>query len=299
MMSKLVQVGVLGASFMVSSCFANCISEFKPSLDSREVTLAYWSKTPTKYYLQQPATTPNQQCATTFKEVVAYLKQNYRKQSAELPWVTVGWNYLALNKQEVYNPLMRLTPTKLNRDYSDFAADPNLTKTGYWVSNNLKYTPISIVNQQYGCYEYSEMTNVTGTAHPSNQRGLACAKAGNQELLHLGASVEESSVVSALVHDPYFMAKLGSAKLKPIVNLQQLAALMAQSSDDELACYADNLSLTDTSFAITSLNADATLNLKLGLNSDYAACSSLLRIIELKHVKAKLPMQQVISAAKL
>lgn len=273
---------------------ATCLDKFNPYFSNYQANIVYQSTTPQSYLIQTPSGDSKTQCRIAFTTLQNYLKQQYQHNNKHAE-IKQGWNYLALNNQVIYDFLATISPQQMKTAYADFTDNP---KQKFEVSNQAKYTPISIFNNKYACYSYNLFTMATGAAHPDTQIGLSCISITNKEPLTLADVSLEKPIVTQLVQTNYLSQLLTKAKIKPttITTFAQLQNAIEKINDDELSCYGGTLTMNDSSFAISKLNSDGSINLKLGLNSDIGACSSMYREIELTNIKPKLKITQLISA---
>lgn len=292
---KLITLLMLGGYASMSTA-DDCINKLKPDFDNYQINLTYQSKKPQIYLLGKSSTAHKNLCSVTFSQLQGYLKQNYLKSAAHISALQIGWNYLALNNQIIYAPLNQLSPEQMQKDYADYVDNP---QQSFEVSNQLKYQPISIVNNRYGCYSYQQLTVASGAAHPAQGQGIACVIAGkNSSQLTFKDLFNEQQLVSKLVQSSYISSALRAAGIKPatITNFSQLQDAIDKTNNDELNCYGGNLTMDDSSLALTQLNTDGSVNIIIGLNSDIGACSGMYREITLSNLKPKLKITQIIVA---
>lgn len=292
-----IKFAMLGIGLFTTASYADsCINKLKPYFDNYQINLTYQSKKPQVYLLGTPSTADRDRCAVSYSQLQKYLQQTYLKSASRLATLQIGWNFLALNKQVIYAPLNQLDPQQMQRDYADYVDDP---KQSFEVSNQLKYQPLSIINNRYGCYSYQQMTIATGAAHPAQGQGLACVLAGKNTIqLTFKDLFSEKQLVTKLVQNSYFSSILSpaSARSAAINSFSQLQNAIDKVNNDELSCYGGNLTMDDSSFALTHLNSDGSINIKIGLNSDIGACSGMYREIELKNLTTKFKITQIIAA---
>lgn len=292
-----IKFAMLGIGLFTTASYADsCINKLKPYFDNYQINLTYQSKKPQIYLLGTPLTADKDRCAVSYSQLQKYLQQTYLKSAPRLAILQIGWNFLALNKQVIYAPLKQLDPQQMQRDYADYVDNP---KQNFEVSNQLKYQPLSIVNNRYGCYSYQQMTVATGAAHPAQGQGLACVLAGKNTIqLTFKDLFSEKQLVAKLVQNSYFSSTLSPTMTKPatISSFSQLQDAIDKANNDELSCYGGNLTMDDSSFALTRLNKDGSVDIKIGLNSDIGACSGMYREIELKNLTPIFKITQIIAA---
>lgn len=273
---------------------SDCIENFKPYFDNYTVNLSYKSDKRWSYYVQDQKGDTNGECKTSYKKIEKYLESNYAKKGVNHPEISIGWNYLAINKQVVYDFMSWITPKKIKENNDDILQNSDF-KT-YTVTNQAKFQPISVVNNSYACYFHQQFSMATGMAHPFNINELKCSLAGEDDQLSLGQIANESDIVSGLLKTDYIKSAFIKAKasVNGINSYKTLSDKLLVIDNDELGCIAQTISANDTSFAITTLNPDGSINLKLGLNSDMSVCSSIYHEVELFNLKPKIKITQVL-----
>ena len=275
----------------------DCLPQFHPLFVNQKVNFSYHSDKPKDYYVQNATADTKGQCKTTFKDLQEYLNTNFKKAGKRHPEISLGWNYLAIDQEVVYNYLLEISPTKLKINNDDILQNSDFKR--YIATNQAQFQPRSIFNKEYACYYHQQYSMVTGMAHPFYINELACTKAGNEQRLSLGQITEESEVVSKLLHTDFISNAFIRAKVATtgINSYMLLNDIMTNSGNDELGCIAPTLNADDTSFALSKLNPDGSINLVLGLTSDIAVCSQIYHEVQLTNIHPKFKITQLVESA--
>jgi len=288
---------MLGLATSLTFANADCFSKYKTQFDSKQIMLAYISSQPKQYFVGLPTDDESQLCNTTYKEIEQYLTKNYRKNSNNESGVVTSWNYLAINNKVVYDFLATITPAEIKADnddllkYSDFKS--------YTADNQAEYRPVSIVNDQYGCYYHQQFSMTTGMAHPGVVNELICTQAGNpSNALKIQQVAAEQQVVKQLLQtkelkNSFAKLKINTAKIS---TYSQLGNALSNSNDDQLGCIAGTINGNNTGFSIDKLNSDGTIDITMGLNSDISACSSIFIPVTLTKIKPLMKISKVVTA---
>gem|GEM_PF-5883653 len=296
-MRKLNYLLMLGLATSLTFANADCFSKYKTQFDSKQIMLAYISSQPKQYFVGLPTDDESQLCNTTYKEIEQYLTKNYRKNSNNESGVVTSWNYLAINNKVVYDFLATITPAEIKADnddllkYSDFKS--------YTADNQAEYRPVSIVNDQYGCYYHQQFSMTTGMAHPGVVNELICTQAGNpSNALKIQQVAAEQQVVKQLLQtkelkNSFAKLKINTAKIS---TYSQLGNALSNSNDDQLGCIAGTINGNNTGFSIDKLNSDGTIDITMGLNSDISACSSIFIPVTLTKIKPLMKISKVVTA---
>ena len=288
---------MLGLATFLTFANADCFSKYKTQFDSKQIMLAYISSQPKQYFVGLPTDDESQLCTTTYKEIEQYLTKNYRKNSNNESGVVTSWNYLAINNKVVYDFLATITPAKIKADnddllkYSDFKS--------YTADNQAEYRPVSIVNDQYGCYYHQQFSMTTGMAHPGVVNELICTQAGNpSNALKIQQVAAEQQVVKQLLQtkelkNSFAKLKINTAKIS---TYSQLGNALSNSNDDQLGCIAGTINGNNTGFSIDKLNSDGTIDITMGLNSNISACSSIFIPVTFTKIKPLMKISKVVTA---
>lgn len=272
----------------------SCLSKNKPLFDNKEVNIVYDSTKPNNLLIGSATQDPESMCVTSYKELTTYATQNYRKTNSTESNILVSWNYLAVNKQMVYDFLKDLNPTKLKKNNDDILSYGDFKS--YTVSNQANYTPISVINNNYACYYHNWFLMATGTAHPSSGTQLVCVLINKPDTsLKISQIARESDIVQGILNSTYVKDTFTKLKIKTtnIKTYTSLSNALRNSNDDELNCLSDNINKDNDGFAINSLNTDGTINLTLGLTSDVHVCSGIFKEVQINNLKPIMKINNV------
>ena len=123
---------------------------------------------------------------------------------------------------------------------------------------------------------------------------MKCKQAGTDNNLKVLAVVNEKDLVHKLVETDYIKQVLNKSKVKvgKIHTLADLTQATANYNNDEWQCVQNSLTTDLNSFAITRLNKDGSINLKIALTSDMHVCSSIFKVVKISKLT---PLIQVSS----
>lgn len=282
-----------------SSYAASCLGKYKKQFDNRQVMLAYISDKPKQYFVGLPTDDESQLCISTYREIEQYLTTNYRKKSTTESGIITGWNYLAINNKVVYDFLATITPAKIKADNDELLANSDFKS--YTADNQAEYRPVSLVNQEYGCYYHQQFSMTTGMAHPGVVNELICTQAGNpSNALKIQQIAAEQQIVRQLLQTKVLKSGLAKTKMNTakISTYSQLSSALTNSNDDQLGCIAGTINGDNTGFSIDKLNSDGTIDITMGLNSDISACSSIYIPVTLRQIKPLMKITNVVDATK-
>lgn len=275
----------------------DCFAKYKAQFDDKKIMLAYTSTAPDKYMVGIATDDESKLCVTTYQKLTQYLDRSYKRQLTGESSVIIGWNYLSINKNVVYNFVADISPDKIRADNDDLLKNTDFKS--YTVDNQAIYKPVSIINNQYACYYHQQFSMVTGMAHPYTVNELLCSKAGDSsDLLKISQIADEKQVVNKLLQSDLIKkglakTKIPSGKISSFSSYDELSGAMAASRDSQLGCIAGTINGDNTGFTIDRLNNDGTINITLGLTSDIHACSSIFIPLELKNIKPLMRISKV------
>ena len=146
-----------------------------------------------------------------------------------------------------------------------------------------------------GCYQAHLQTYRNPSAHPDDYQEMKCKQAGTDNNLKVLAVVNEKDLVHQLVETAYIkqILKKSNVKAAKIHTLADLTQATANYNNDEWQCVQNSLTTDLDSFAITGLNKDSSINLKIALTSDIHVCSSIFKVVEVNKLKPLIPISSL------
>lgn len=254
---------------------ADCIDKFIPDFNNGKITI-----NGNKNMLTVSNQSPNSNtCNVTSSQLEKFVNKNFIKYSADKS-IVVSWNYLAINKQPIYDYLKDL------KDYDEKYTD------------STNYTLYGVANQSFACYKYTNYSNVDGTAHPNYGSFYNCAKPNNQNI-SIRDVVSSKDILSFTLENSDIKRILKKTGIQPssIKNLNQLYA--ALNKNDDMQCILSGE--LPTQFAITKLNNDRTINVvySLGTNAPHVCQAATPSDIVMTGIKPLIPINNFITLSDL
>lgn len=263
-----------------SAVAEDCFNQYQKEFANKTIWFIYNSKTPQSLNLSMNNYT-KKDCKTSYRQIKNYVATTFPKTSLNSNSY-ISWNSFVVSGKPVYDYIAVINP--INNDKVTTPED------NYTLSQSATYQAISMFNDVYGCYFAHLQSYRTSSSYPNDYQELKCKQAGTNNNLKLLDLVTEKDLVKKLLTTDYFKNVLKQAKVKAVAvnTLTGLTNAMANYNNDEWQCVSGDLTPDFDSFAVTLLNPDGTINLKLALTSDIHACSSVFKTVEIYNLKPKL-----------
>lgn len=260
---------------------AECLDKLLPDFNNGNISIEGTKNT---YALN--GTNSKLICKVTPKELEHYVNKNFIKYSADKT-IVQSWNYLAVNKQVVYDYLKDLRSD--DRDFDSFTS----------------YKLFGVVNGQFACYQVNYDGYTVGAAHPNHGVTYTCDypsptnQEGSNKYVDINNVISQSDLVSAILKSPDIIGILQKVGVKPSTIKTKTQLYTALVKDDDMACVlGDSI---PTQFAITKVNKDGTINLiySLGSNAAHVCQAATPDDIVIKNVKSKIIINSFITPQEL
>lgn len=242
MKKKILLTCWLGFGAMAS--YADCLDALLPDFNAGKITIAGNGN---KLSLTSPGIA--KACNVTSLQLEKFINKNFIKYNTDKSIVS-SWNYLAINKQPIYDYLKDL------KEYDGKYTD----------SSN--YVLYGVANNKFACYQYTTYSNVDGAAHPNYGSFYTCNLPNNQAI-DIKTIVSAKDIISYTIKNSDVKKILHKVGVLPssIKDLDQLYTVL--NKDDDMQCVLSGE--LPSQFAITKLNNDGTINIiySLGANAPH------------------------------
>ncbi len=281
-------------SLTSSTVYANnCLAKYSHEFDNKQVNITYDSNRPNSYLINTLGQNTKDNCVTNYTNLIKYIELRYPKTTIKQTDVVIGWNYLAVNKQIIYNYLNSINPHQIKQEHQYLLNNKDIKS--YTVSNQADYQFVSIVNNKYACYIHSWFMMATAMAHPDSGINYQCTLINNpKDNLTINQLATESSIVKGILTDNDIKLKLKS-DFNNITMYKNLQEKFRSSNDSELNCLSDNINGDNTNFVINQLNKDGTIDITLALTSNIHVCNGIIKKIKINHLTPLIKINQVIN----
>lgn len=261
-------------SFTVVNSYADCLDTLIPDFNAGKITI---DGNGNKLNLTSPSLTKS--CRVTSLQLEKFVNKNFIKYNTDRSIVS-SWNYLAINKQPIYDYLKDL------KEYDGKYTD----------SSN--YVLYGVANNKFACYQYTNYSNVDGAAHP-NYGSLYTCNLPNNQSIDIKTIVSAKDIISSTIRNADVKKILHKVGVEPssIKSLDQLYT--ALNKDDNMQCVLSGE--LPSQFAITKLNDDGTLNIiySLGTNAPHVCQAASPSTIILSSIKPLTPINSFITSSDL
>lgn len=263
MKKRILLISYLGINLGLS--YADCLDTLLPDFNAGKITI---DGNNNKLSLTSPKIT--KACNVSSSQLEKFVNKNFIKYSADKS-IVLSWNYLAINKQPIY----------------DYLKDLKSYDSKYTDSSN--YVLYGVANNKFACYQYTTYSNVDGTAHPNYGSFYTC-NLPNDQSIDIKTVVSSKDIISYTTKNTAVIKILQKVGVQPssIKSLEQLYA--ALNKDDNMQCVLSGE--LPSQFAITKLNDDGTINIvySLGANAPHVCQAAAHSDIIMNKVK---PLMQI------
>lgn len=270
-MKKLAYLVV--CSFGVSVSYADCLDSFLPAFNNNSISI---EGVKGKYKISDTSGKIKTKCTVSPKVLEKFVSKNMIRYSSDKS-IVASWNYLAINKQPIYDYLKSLKDNGSD-DFEDTSS----------------YTLYGVVNNSFACYKYNYNSFVAGTAHPNFGIYYSCSLP-NQKEISITQVINQKDIVNAIVRNKDIAVILKQLNVKPtsIRTLDQIYNVL--SKNDDMSCALGSSGMP-SSFAITNINSDGSINAiyYLGNNAPHV-CQQVAPEVVIKNVK---PLMSINSFTK-
>ncbi|MDD3267281.1 MAG: hypothetical protein PHC75_08915 [Burkholderiales bacterium] len=269
---------------LVTFANADCLDKLTPAFSRNDININVANN---KYTLSDNKALIKSKCTVTPNVLEKFVNKNFIRYSSDKAIIS-SWNYLAIDKKPVYDYLKLLKEIYNSKDGASAGND------------STSYQLYGVVNNSFACYKYSTDSYVAGTAHPNSMVSYYCSYpiANNQEL-SITQAISQADIIKSVLQNKDIVNTLKKIKVKPtsIKTLGQLQ--IALQKDDTLACVlGDGI---PTSFAITKLNSDGTIDAlySLGTNAPHVCQAATPSDIIIKNVRPLIKINTFITSQNL
>lgn len=270
-MKKLLLTCCLSLALGVS--YADCLDTLLPDFNTGNITI---DGNGNKLNITGSS---NKECSVTNLQLEKFVNKNFIKHSADKSIIS-SWNYLAINKQPIYDYL---------KDLKSF--DGKYTDT-------TNYVLYGVVNDVAACYKYSFDSSNDGAAHPNSGSLYTCNLPNNQSI-DITKFISSKDIISFTTRNTDIKEILHKVGVLPssIKSLDQLYD--ALTKDEDMQCVLGER--LPSQFAITRLNNDGTINIlyDLGSNAPYVCRAASPGTIVINKVKPLIQINSFITPRDL